>query len=229
MKKYAYKILYDFKRDVKNWLSAIDESEFEGKKWREGLYGYYLEEFNKISKMDELDAKKELKKFVPIHFKDIIHKKQLEVEKEYSETFLKACEYVEEITNKPLVTKSIKVYLTTFPRAPYSTEDGIIYFCIFWDNAISTLLHELLHMQVIKYWRNNKDSKISKLSEKEFVYLNESLTFLVNDFANKQLDVGYEKHSAFRGELKKYWDKGCSFEELLSFASIHIKEYSEKK
>lgn len=228
MRKYTFEIIYTLENDIQNWIAAARENEFEGKKWRDGLYGYYLEEFDKISKMSELDVERELKEFIPIHFKDSICKKQLEVEKEYSETFLRACEYVEKITNRPLAIKSVKVYLTTFPRAPYSVEDGIIYFCIFWDNVISTLLHELLHMQVIKYWRNNKDSKISKLSEKEFVYLNESLTFLVNDFTNKQLDIGYEKHSAFRDELEKYWDKGCSFEELLSFASSRVDKYSKK-
>lgn len=227
MKKCSYKILYDLKKDTKNWLSAVDESEFEEKKWQDGLYGYYLEEFNKVSKMSASNAKKELRTFILTHFKNDIRKKQFEVEKEYSRNFLNACEYVEKVTDRPLAIKSVKVYLTTFPRAPYSIKEKTIYFCIFWDDAISTFLHELLHMQVIKYWRNNKRNEISKLSEKDFVYLNESLTFLVNGFTNKKLDVGYKKHSAFRDELKEYWDKGCSFEELLLFGAMHIQDYSK--
>ncbi len=234
MEKYTFEIEYVLKNDIKNWLAAVNEGEFEEKKWKDGLYGYYLEEFEKIVSMkNSKKVEKEIEDFVLAHFGEYIFGKQQEIEAEYTEKFLDVCEYIERLTGKALAVKHIKIYLTTFPRAPYSLEDGVVYFCIFWNNAVGILLHELLHMQVIKHWRENKKSDISKLNEKDFVFLNESLTFLINDFddlsPNVKIDTGYEKHLTFRNELKKYWNKGCNFEELLSFSVAHIREYSVKR
>lgn len=76
MRKYCFEVIYTLEDDIRNWLAAVKEGEFEGKKWRNGLYGFFLKEFDKISKMSAIDAEEELKKFISMRFKDIISEKK---------------------------------------------------------------------------------------------------------------------------------------------------------
>ncbi len=228
MQKYNFKILYDQNKDIKNWLTAARELEFSGKKWRDGLFGYYLEEFDRISKMDETKAHDELQKFIPKHFSKGIKTAKTKLTDQLSKSFLDACTYLENTTGKELAFTNIEIFLTTFPRAPYSTEDGSMYFCIFWNNITSVFLHEMLHIQVYKYWRSQPNTAISTLNDEEYTTLNESLTFLVDGAGPKiaeQPDRGYEKHSNIRTLLKAQWDKTHDFEKLLEYGTAIIKAY----
>ena len=227
MQRYTFKIIYDLEKDIKNWITAVREVEFAGKKWRDGLFGPYLREFDKISVMNDEEAKEELQKYITANFYDKINKAKFMAMEQLSENFLSACNYIEEITGRRLAFNRLKFLLTTFPRAPYSTENGSMYFCVFWENIISTFLHEMLHVQVYKYWRINPNSIISNLTEQEFLALNESITFLANGYNNMhnmQSDSGYPEYSELRLELEEQWNRTHDFERLLVFGVNYIKQ-----
>lgn len=225
--EYDFKITYDLEKDTRNWITAAREKEFGGRRWKTGLYGYYLDEFDKISNMSDEEAKAELNIFIPAHFNDEIEAAQIKAQSRLLENFSGACKRIEQITGKKLAFQTVEFFLTTFPRAPYSVEDGSMYFCIFWDNIIDTFLHEMLHIQIHKYWRNNPDSTISKLGEDEFLALNEALTFLVDEPENlpaRQSSGRYPLYSGIRKALKTHWRKDQDFESLLLFGADIVKK-----
>ena len=85
---------------------------------------------------------------------------------------------------------------------PYNFDKG--FFGYYYDSPnplAKTFMHEVLHFQFIAYWRNNHKSPVSKLSQDQFAFLNESLTVVLDDNLKSTIDSadqGYDLHKAFR-------------------------------
>jgi hypothetical protein len=116
-------------------------------------------------------------------------------------------------------------------RGPYYKPKGYVWHCIYWDDPVEGFLHELCHFQFIHYWRENKDSEVSKLTNNQFEFLKESLTIILDkDFMPiiSKPDYGYDLHQNFRKELKKFWKKEKDFDKLVDFGVREIKTFNLK-
>lgn len=126
---------------------------------------------------------------------------------------------MEQLTKHPLPYKQITCYLTTLPRCPYKWETWSIWMYYKAKNPVWVLLHETLHFQFHRRYRNNP--KVKLLSHEQFEDLKESLTFLLNhEFKEfiECLDTGYEMHKELRKKLENYRvhsDK--DFEKLIEY------------
>ncbi|MDP4038731.1 MAG: hypothetical protein Q8P54_02065 [bacterium] len=226
-KKYSYEIKQDIYRDAWNWWNGCNRIS-HGINWKERVSSKIVE---KISGKDEKEAFKFLipylrKKY--IDEKDIIKDYKSYIESEFKQKFERSCEKLVRVMSKPLYRNDFTIYLTTFPRGPYNKNDGSMWFYINWHEAIRGFLHELCHFQFIHYWRENSSSPVSKLTDKEFEYLKESLTIILDeDFMPliKAPDKGYPIYQEFRKKLRACWKEKKDFEELVKFGVESVPKY----
>jgi len=90
--------------------------------------------------------------------------------------------------------------------------------------SITTICHELLHLQFLHYYRDYLEKK--GLNDKQIEDIKESLTFLLNEpeFENIILskDRGYPEHQRVRQQLKKIWQENKTFSKFLDKAINEI-------
>lgn len=154
------------------------------------------------------------------------HKKELDqliinTQKIFDEQLDEAAYQMERLTQQPLYKKNFFGYLTTFPRGAYDRGSGSVWFPIAWsvESYLGLFLHELLHFQFIEYYSNIIEQ--AGLSEKQFNYLKESMTVILNSDFQKFLfheDRGYELHKDLRLRLQKLWEEDKNFVRFLDHA-----------
>lgn len=132
---------------------------------------------------------------------------------------------IERITEKPIYRKTFIGYITTFSKGPYNTKKGEIGFIykksLKWQ--LTALIHELLHMQFETYYKKSLDALLTK---KQFQYLKESMTIIINDEFKDiitQPDKGYPVHQKLREKIEKIWHKREGFQEFLDEAIKIVK------
>lgn len=221
----SYDIILDKSKDGWNWFDSSRQPSFCGFSWQNQLSGYFLDFFNKIVNLPPKNAKEEIRAFLDmlyINNGEFFNKQKEKISNEFSRQFLPLCKWIEEKTKKPLFFNSYNIYLTTFPRSPYNSDDGSFFFNIYRKNGLANVfLHEVLHFQFIHYWRKNKNSPVYNLSDNEFEFLKESLTVIIDSDAVPPADfaeIGYiEEHQEFRKILHNNWLKNHDFAELIEY------------
>ena len=150
-------------------------------------------------------------------------------EKDFDDKYEEAIKILEKISGYPMMSNSFDFYITTFPRVPYfyNRREMFMYDSIdgFWGMPIDNFLHEGLHFQFIYYWRKNSNSLVSKLSDKEFDYVKEALTVVLNDELRPILTVvdhGYDNQQEYRKILSDFWKKNDDFSKLVHFALLKL-------
>ena len=134
------------------------------------------------------------------------------VEKEYFEILSK-------ITRRTIFTEKFSCYFTTGLVCPYNEKEK--WFMVsMWHStpsSITTICHEIMHLQFLHYYKNYLKKK--GLKNDQIEDLKESMTFLLNEpeFSNIILsqDNGYPKHEELRKKLKSIWSKNKDFQNLL--------------
>jgi len=128
---------------------------------------------------------------------------------------------MEELTKHPIPYTQITCFFTTLPRCPYKWEKWFIWMYYKAKDPVRIFLHETLHFQF--HWRYRNNSKVKALSTKQFEYLKESLTFLLNhefeDFIEVP-DEGYDEHQELIKQLEDYRIKQedeRDFEKLIEY------------
>ncbi|MBT4447593.1 MAG: hypothetical protein HOD06_02525 [Candidatus Komeilibacteria bacterium] len=132
------------------------------------------------------------------------------------------CQIMEKVTQQPLYRQDFTFYLTTFPRCPYDYASGSIWLCTLWsvEDVLDTFIHELLHFQVMHYYKDNP--QVQRMSLAKFEDLKESLTIILNYEFNQYLnnpDMGYAKHRKLREKLAKFWQSNKDFAKLIEYGS----------
>lgn len=225
MKQFGYKIYLDIDEDAWNWWSACNRVS-HGTDWKKRISTNIAK---KITGKTIDQANVFLIPYLRSLYKkdkETISDCKKEIKKEFDHNFVIACKRLEKITRRPLFRKNYKLYLTTFPRGPYWIKTGGIWLCIYWQGHIQTFLHEVLHFQFIHYWRN-QDTEVAKLSEKQFEFLKESLTVILDkDFIDiaGSVDKGYPIHEELRQYLHGQWKKDKNFDILVRRGIKWIKE-----
>lgn len=226
--KYSYKIHQNIYEDAWNWWQACNHSS-HGVVWRNQIKDKLAA---KLTVKTQKEANKVLLPYLRKLYKEqkiFINKRKKYFAKEFASKFQRGCEKIEKVMGKPLYRQDFTIFLTTLRRGPYYKQKGYVWTCIYWEDPIECFLHELCHFQFIHYWRENKKSKVAKLTEEEFEFLKESLTIILDkNFTPiiKKPDQGYDLHQNFRRELKKFWHKNNNFDSLVEFGLRKIRDYN---
>lgn len=229
----TYVIVYDPNRDIDNWLSVAQSPVSHGKNFYDNLGNDADRQmFKDLQNLPTKQARAKLEKYLKQKVKSA---EFLAGEKfirgRYEQDFQKACDWLEKVTKKPLAFSKYTIYLTTFPCCPYNPNEGYMYDYYGWVNPISGFMHEALHIQFHRYWRDDPESPVSKLSGQDWEILKESLTVVLNkkyvDFVELD-DRGYAAHQEFRKKLWQCWEKEQDFAKLVEYGSKEVTKFTQK-
>jgi hypothetical protein len=218
--QYTYKIIYSYHHDARDWYLGLFGKSFNSS-WPKVPPDKY-KEFKKL--VDGFSEEEAVSNFV-VYLKQ--KKRDAEIEEakdffsqEYSKKFNIACEWLEKTTKRELAIKNFTIFLTTSPRAPYNYQRGYLW-CYFKEkDPIENFLHEVLHFQFHYYWQDDSSSPVSKLTERDFNILKESLTVILDESLIpliKSPDVGYASHQELRKLLHRYWIRYRDFDKLVDY------------
>jgi len=124
---------------------------------------------------------------------------------------------LEKITSRPVLFNSVKAYLTTIGKCPYSPDGKwfMVYYHSDVPRAMAIAGHEILHLHFHKYFWKNVELEIGRGKTED---LKEALTILL-DLEFKDLwgveDRGYEQHKDLRDFIVREWKKEKDFVRLL--------------
>jgi len=227
-----YKIIYNIDRDIWNWHYGVNDfgnfdqltdvpdrdifKKVKGLKKIEQA-SLILRPFLK-TKLD--DSNSQLNKFIKI------------AEREFAEKFNDACDILEKITKHPMAVDNFMFFITTYPRMTVFFEEGFIFIYAkiddkLWGMPIDGFLHEGLHFQFDKYWRQNNKSAVSKLSEDDYFMIKESLTVILDEGLKPTItlpDCSYPEFDDYRNVLHERWKKCHDFDELVNFGLEKLSE-----
>lgn len=154
--------------------------------------------------------------------------------KEFKDKFADACLSLERITKRPMAMDVFTLYVTTFPRMTCFYEKGEIFMYDstegVWGMPIDGFLHEGLHFQLEHYWRNNKNSPVSKLSEQDYFYLKEALTVILDEELKPIItlsDESYPELAKLREPLHEHWKKYHDFDKLVDYRLLKLKQFTK--
>ena len=229
-RKASYELKYVLERDIWNWYYGANYSEqaelldSEGdKEMAARIKGIpSLEEATPILKpfleAKIADADGALSRFIKT------------AETEFAEKFQAGCEAIEAMTGQPLAHTDFTFYVTSFPRMVAFYDEGIIFVYSkidneLWGMPIDGFLHELQHFQVDKYWRQDSDSPVAKLSEDDYFKLKESLTVILDEELRPIItlpDCSYPEFKDLRDALHAEWKQHHDFEQLINFGVDYL-------
>jgi len=238
----SYKIIYDIKKDMWNWRGSLEDyltndwclnniqkygSDSDNKTANQilGLNGPEAEKILRPYLLSlENDPNSQLNAFIKIAEKDLRDK------------YVDACQALERVTKRPMISNEFTFYVTTFPRMTvffdeftifmYDSTEGV------WGMPIDGFLHEALHFQFYHYWRLDKKSPVYRLSEDEFYYLKESLTVILDEELRPIItvpDCSYPSMKPFRDTLHNHWLEHHDFDKLVDFGLEKLGDFIATK
>lgn len=224
---------YNLKRDAWSWVLIAKDKNNWGLNWREQIAQIPDDLLTKIEKTNfavaqkivedyiEKDSNKEYKNNVLNCEIQALEKSWLLVEKKYFKI-------LSDITQEPIFTDKFDCYFTTGLMCPYNEKEK--WFMVsMWHSipfSITTICHEIMHLQFLHYYRNYLKKK--GLTNDQIEDLKESLTFLLNESEFESIilsqDSGYPEHNKLRKKLSNIWSKNKDFQNLLDEAIGIIKK-----
>ena len=224
--KPTYHLEYNLEKDIWNWYFGANFGK-NGEKYLNNVRD--KEMLAKIQSVDSLEAaepilypflqqklddpKSELNDFLKI------------IKNQFAKDFDRACEIIVKITNRPLAINKFILYVTTFPRMVVFYDEGVIFVYAktdneLWGMPLDGFLHELLHFQTNKFWRQNPNSPVSKLSDEDYFKLKESLTVILDEELKPIItlpDCSYPEFKDFRDKLHLFWHQNHDFDALIEY------------
>lgn len=233
-----YKIIYDVNKDAWNWRDSL-KNPFMNSNWIDNIDDASDSSIaHRIVGLKKQPAEEILKPYLMLQKNSIDSKLNQFIqlaEKEFGDKFTDACLVLERITKRPMMSDKFTFYVTTFPRMPYFYEKCLIFMYDstegVWGMPIDGFLHEALHFQFTHYWRDNKDSLVSKLSMDEFDYLKEALTIVLDADLMPIItlpDMGYGSQLEFRQFLYKNWEQYHDFDKLVDYGLANMSHFYVK-
>jgi len=221
---------YNFKKDAWSWVLIAKDKNCWGLDWKNQVAFIHDDLLKQIIKKDRKSAESLVYNHLTSHPKKQLRQSVIKEEVQALERFWRKIEKrffkkLEEVTDKPVFKRKFDCYLTSGFMCPYNEKEK--WFMIsMWHSipmSITTICHEILHLQFLHYY---KKYCRSFLSEKQTEDLKEALTFILNtDFNNLLLleDRGYPSHQKLRKELEKIWNRRKNFQEFLDEAIKIVK------
>lgn len=215
---------YDSKIDAWGWTVIAKSKDIWGLKSSKHLPIIPKELLGKIKKSSFSKSCGLLEKYIsddPLkkYKRLIIKEKILSLKKIWDSVEDKYFNVLSDITQKPIFTNNFRCYFTTGFMCPYSEKEDF-FLVSMWQNlpeSITTICHELMHLQFLHYYRNFLEKK--GLNNNQIEDIKESLTFLLNEKEFSEIilceDKGYPKHQKLRKNLQAMWRKRRNFGKLL--------------
>jgi hypothetical protein len=233
--EYTYKIIYDINKDIWNWRGGAKDSMFGDSiinnidNENDYNIAHQVADSKKLPaemilipylSAQKSDPNSRLSKFIQI------------AEQDFHNKFTDACLALERITNHPMISNEFTFYITTFPRMTVFFNTFVIYMYDsiegVWGMPIDGFLHEALHFQFYYFWRKDKTSPVSKLSEYEFNYIKEALTVILDDELKPLItlpDCSYQSMAKFRDILHKHWQEYHDFNKLVNYGLSKLEKF----
>ncbi len=225
MRSIAIKV--NFEKDLWNWIQVILKGQSHGISWLRWIPEAVKE---KIKGKERKEVAEILRLFLGEKY--ATEEKLFTVYAEHLEIALRQITgrmfaLLEKTTEKPVYRNEFTGFVTTFPRGPYSTKSGYIWFIYGKSDEwqIKACIHELLHMQFEHYY---KEKLIKKINEEQFGFLRESMTVILNEEfreITREIDEGYPIHQEFRKRLLVLWKQRQNFSQFIAEAVKHINEF----
>ncbi len=202
--------IQDIQRDINNWQISITRKSY-GVEWKKFLPVDISE--------DEISDGKILKKYLESNFyqtgkvssfidwlNNTVHVNQIQ-------------EDLEKLFKNTFSSDTIKVYITTFHRAPYNVQQNFFFLILREKNrerGITNIYHELMHFFFHRYYWDQ--CVAAGFNDQQIHTLKESATVLLNPILEKRelpKDFGYPQHEAQRTVFKRFWKENNDFKSVL--------------
>ena len=178
---YTYSLSLDIKRDCWNWYDSTKDAPPLLHSYENMLYGSGQQMFFDLQKCTSLKAAEK----ICLPFLKNLYQSQnyyqdniKSLHAHLHQHFLLACAALEKITHQPLYFHHYPIYLTTFPRLPYSEKEGHFFFSAgdSGQRLIAVFLHEGLHLQFHHYYAQTPSLLQAKFTNEAWHALKECLT-----------------------------------------------------
>ncbi len=224
---------YNLKKDAWSWVLIAKDRDMWGLNWRDQIAQIPDELLEKIEKVSFSRAQKIVENYITKdskkEYKNKVMKSEMQaLEKSWRVVEKKYFEILSAITGQPIFVEKFSCYFTTGLVCPYNEKED--WFMVsMWHStpfSITTICHELLHLQFLKYYK--KYLKKKGLKNDQIEDLKEATTFLLNEAEFDGIilsqDNGYPEHQELRKKLKNIWSKNKNFQDLIDEASSVIKK-----
>lgn len=215
---------YDIEKDAWSWVLIAKDKNVWGLSWRDQIPHISDDLLAKIEKASFSRAVKIVKQEIETDprraYKTKVMQSEMEaLEKSWRLVEKKYFQILSEITQEPIYTENFGCFFTTGFMCPYNIKENWFMVSL-WHAvpfSITTVCHELLHLQFLHYYKNYL--KKNGLNNDQIETLKEALTFLLNEPELRSIilseDHGYPEHQKLRKRLKEIWDKEKDFKKFL--------------
>lgn len=224
MAKPKVKLDYTPNKDAWSWAVILRNNNEWGMDWKKEnahIPADLQKKMRKTSLAKSIDLAEEYIRSEPqTKLKSIVIEQQIKaLEKSWRTVEKKYFTTLEQLTQKPIFTTDFICYITTGTMCPYDEKENH-FFSSMWHDipfSITTICHEVMHLQFLRYYRNRLKKKGMRVNQIED--LKESLTFLLNEPEFKDIilssDNGYPSHQKLRAQLQEIWRKDKNFQHLI--------------
>lgn len=223
---------YDLKKDAWSWVVIAKSKDLWGLNWKYQVAHIPDDLLVKIKKNNFAQAQKIVEKHIKENprakYKNLVVREERQaLEKAWRSVEKKYFDALAKITQRPIFTENFGCYFTTGVMCPYSEKENW-FMASMWRSipaSITTICHEVMHLQFLHYYRDHLKEK--GLKKNQIENLKEALTFLLNEREFDEIilcdDNGYPEHQKLRKKLRKIWRKDRNFEKLLKKGVLLVK------
>lgn len=224
---------YNINKDSWSWVLIAKDKNLWGLDWKNEVAHIPEDLLNKILKYNFSKAQNIAEQYIEKNpeseFKNKIIKIQIKaLDTAWKNIEKKYFKILEEVTQKTIFSENFTCFFTSGFMCPYD-EKGNWFMVSMWHslpNQVTTICHEIMHLQFLKYYKNYLKKK--GLNNKQIEDLKESLSFLLDESEFKKIilveDSGYPEHKKLREKLRKIWDKDKNFKSFLDKAILEVKK-----
>lgn len=220
----------DFQKDLQNWLQVIQKKQSHGINWRQFIPNSLR---GKLAGKNAEEITEIINSFLKEKYraeKNTLLKYANNLQRVLNKTSKDIFSLMAHVTEKPMYRDEFTVFVTTFPRGPYNTSCGYVWMIYEKNDEWQTkaFIHEFLHMQFEHYY---KEDLKQKMSDKQFEFLKESMTIIINKEFTKitsEQDKGYPIHQVFRKYLLELWEQRKSFNQFIEKAVNNVERFAPR-
>ena len=224
---------YNLHKDAWSWVLIAKDKNLWGLNWKNQIPHISEDLLAKILKSNFSAAIKITEEYIKNNpqkaYKYLVIKTEIQaLRKLWKSVELKYFKTLAAITQKSIYSEKIGCFITSGFVCPYNQKENW-FMASMWHSlpfSITTICHEILHLQFLHYYKDYLAKK--GLKNKQIENLKESLTFLLNEPEFNKIilsqDVGYPEHIKLRKQLRNIWLKNKNFKTFIDKAIIVIKK-----
>ncbi|MBU1130947.1 hypothetical protein KJ840_02335 [Patescibacteria group bacterium] len=223
---------YNVHKDAWSWVVIAKDKNIWGLDWENEIAHIPTDLLSKILKSNFSHAVKITEEYIKNEskkrYKKLIIKEEINsLQKLWRTIENKYFKILAAVMQKSIFSDNFGCFWTTGFMCPYNQKEN--WFMVsFWHSApfsITTICHEIMHLQFLHYYQNYL--KKEGLKDNQIEDLKEALTFLLNEQEFEEIilsnDFGYPEHIQLRKKLRNIWLKDKNFKNLIDRAVLIIR------